>query len=323
MANCTLGLMVAARAAFGPPAGERRLVLTPSFTFPATACAVRWAGFTPLFAEVEAASWHLDPVALETALDAFGERVAGVMACSTFGAAPPPETRDGWRSACRAHGTPLVVDSAAGFGAVDRDGRRLGSLGDTEVFSFHATKPFAIGEGGAVFTADPELAARLRRLINFGIGDEPSVAETIGLNAKLSELHAATGLAALDRYDGVLARRRTAAAGMLSELQSLGAVGQAGAAGSTWQFLGVQLESGHARDAALRSARESNVQARTYFCPPLHRQPAFSREPAADRLAVTDRIAERALSLPLADDAETLARVTQVVARGAERVGAC
>ena len=68
---------------------------------------------------------------------------------------PPPSCARRWRSACTDASVPLLIDSAAGFGAIDETGRPLGSQGDTEVFSFHATKPFAIGEGGAVVDSDP------------------------------------------------------------------------------------------------------------------------------------------------------------------------
>src|SRR4051812_8817186 len=138
VANCTTGLMVAMRAAFGEPGPGRSKVALPSFTFTATACAVVWAGFEPVFVDVLPDSWQLDPAALERAIDS---DVAGVLACSTFGSAPPEGVRQGWRGACDAHGVPLVIDSAAGFGTTDELGGRIGGLGDTEVFSFHATKP--------------------------------------------------------------------------------------------------------------------------------------------------------------------------------------
>jgi dTDP-4-amino-4,6-dideoxygalactose transaminase len=322
VANCTLGLMVAMRAAFG--VGDRtRLVVTPSFTFPATACAVEWAGFRPLFADVDAESWHLAPEAVERALSRYGDRIAGVLACSTFGTAPSRATRRAWREVCRKQGVPLVVDSAAGFGAVDDAGDRLGTSGDTEVFSFHATKPFAIGEGGVVATGDEELAQRVQRLVNFGIGDEPSVSESVGLNAKLSEVHAATALAALDLYDGVLECRRRAAESAIDALEVLGVSRQAGSEGSTWQFVPARMPTSAARDGALAAAPELGVQARAYFSPALHHQPAFADRPVEGPLEATDRVAARALSLPLVRGKDERRRLVEVVSRGLERVGAC
>lgn len=312
VANCTIGLMLALRAAIGQPSRSRTLVVTPSFTFPAAACAIVWAGYEPLFVDIDAESWQLDPAHLGEALARHDGAVAGVLASSTFGTPAAPATRERWRRLCADHGVPLVVDSAAAFGATDSGGRLVGTLGDTEVFSFHATKPFAIGEGGMVATPDRELADKIGQLLNFGFGGEPSVSLDAGLNGKLSELHAATGLAALDGYDVVLERRRAAAA---KQLASLGArVGvQAGSSGSTWQCVPVLVDSLAARDRALEAAGRGAIHARTYFSPPLHVQPAFAAYESIEPLEQTLRIAERSLSLPLVFDEVERERVAQLV----------
>jgi dTDP-4-amino-4,6-dideoxygalactose transaminase len=317
--NCTIGLMLALRAAIGRPAGERALVVTPSFTFPAAACAIVWAGFEPLFVDVDAAAWQLDPERLADALTRHQGRVAGVMASSTFGTPAAPATRAAWRRLCSEHEVALVVDSAAGFGATDADERPLGALGDTEVFSFHATKPFAIGEGGLVATPDEALAGEIARLQNFGFGREPSVSHDIGLNGKLSELHAAAGLAALDRYQAVLERRRAAARELLAAVGP-GVEHQAGCEGSTWQFMPVLVDCAPARTRALQAAERAAIQARSYFSPPLHQQPAFAHYRSTEPLEQTERIAERSLSLPLVFDEGERERVAQIVA---STVNAC
>jgi dTDP-4-amino-4,6-dideoxygalactose transaminase len=239
---------VALRELCGLPRAGRTLIAVPSFTFTATACAIRWAGFEPLFVDVEADSWQLDPDALTDALHRHRGAVAGVLGCSAFGSAPPPQIRAGWRRACAEHGAPLLIDSAAGFGAVDAYGVPLGGQGDTEVFSLHATKPFAIGEGGAVLTADPELAARIERTINFGIDSASRTSVVAGLNAKLPELLAAAGLAMLERFDDVLASRRDTARRLQSALASVPVTYQAGSEGSTWQAFQLLLP-----DAAFRA----------------------------------------------------------------------
>jgi dTDP-4-amino-4,6-dideoxygalactose transaminase len=86
--NATVGLMVAVRAACGMPSGDRRIILTPSYTFTATACAIEWAGFEPAFVDIEPRGWHLDATALEAAFERFQGKIAGVLACATFGTAP-------------------------------------------------------------------------------------------------------------------------------------------------------------------------------------------------------------------------------------------
>ena len=132
------------------------------------------------------------------------------MATSTFGTAPPAGTREAWRATCDAAGVPLVVDSAAAFGARDEHRLLVGSDGATHVFSFHVTKPFAVGEGGLLVTGDADVARRAESLVNFGIDGPERTSAVAGINAKMSELHAAGALAMLDRFEPVLARRRAA-----------------------------------------------------------------------------------------------------------------
>jgi dTDP-4-amino-4,6-dideoxygalactose transaminase len=301
VSNCTLGLIVALRELCGVPSARRRLIATPAFTFTATACAIRWAGFEPLFVDIDPDAWQLDPGALHQALVRHRGAVAGVLACSTFGTAPPAGSRAGWRSACDEHGLPLLIDSAAGFGAVDAYGQPLGGQGDTEVFSFHATKPLAIGEGGAILTADPEVAARIARTINFGIDPNSRTSVVTGLNAKLPELLAAAGLAMLDRYDDVLARRRATARGLQSAVAHLPLTYQEGSEGSTWQVFQTLVPDGAARARLVATAAELEIEVRTCFDPPLHRHVAFAGAPVAAPLEVTERLAARALSLPMAN----------------------
>jgi dTDP-4-amino-4,6-dideoxygalactose transaminase len=313
--NCTLGLMAALRAACGEPEGVRRQVLTPSFTFTATACAIHWAGFEPVFVDVDEEAWCLDPSALEAALADRGGRVAGVLACATFGTAPPLATRNAWRAACARHGVPLLLDSAPGFGAEYDDGVPLGGRGDTEIFSFHATKPFSIGEGGVVVTGDAELAASIGRTINFGLEPDTRVSATPGFNAKMSEIHAATALAMLDRFPAVLSARRALAERLARMLGTTGARCQRGAHRSPWQFFQVLLPAGADRGVALAEADRLGVAVRTLHDPPLHRQPAFAECAAAGSLATTEALAARSLSLPLANAMpdEHLERIAAVV----------
>lgn len=325
-ANCTLALMLGLRALAGRPQAERSEVVLPSFTFPATVDAVLWCGFTPVFADVDAHSWHLSPDGLAEALAARRGQVAAVLACSTFGCPPPPAVSEAWSRLTSDAGVPLLVDSAAGFGAVDERGVPLGSQGDAEVFSFHATKPLPIGEGGALATRSAELAESVRRLANFGFGPDRVVEAEPGLNAKLDEWHAAAALAGLDSLDDVLAARRTRAAHIRGALEAHGYEFQQGSELGTWQFVPVLAPSASVRDAVLVRAREAEVEVRSYFDPPLHQMTAFAGYPHAGSLAVTESLAKRMLSLPMANDlsADALDRITACVlgSPAVSRVGA-
>jgi dTDP-4-amino-4,6-dideoxygalactose transaminase len=277
----------------------RDKVLLPSFTFAAVANAVVWAGLRPVFVDVHPKTWHLDATALAAALEELGDRVALVLAASTFGFPPPPEQRRAWESLCRDAGVPLLVDSAAGFGAVARDGVPLGGQGDAEIFSFHATKPFAIGEGGLLVTGDADVASRVRRLSNFGFVDQ-LVGPEVGLNAKLAEWPAATALAVLDRFEEVLATRRGSARAMVIRLAEVGYGVQSDVGDGAWQFVPAVAPSDEIRDRALALAVERNVELRTYYTP-LHTMPAFATAARGD-LTVTERLGRRMLSLPMAND---------------------
>lgn len=262
VASGTLGLMAALSATLGDRfAGE---ALMPSFTFVATPQAAIWSGLRPHLHDVDHEHWHLAPEQLESSLANGGDaRVA--IAVSAFGTPPPAAVRERWERACRTAGVPLIVDSAAAFGAIGEDGTPIGRQGDVEVVSFHATKPFAIGEGGAVFTRDRALHERIEREVNFGFRHDHSVASTRGLNAKMSELHAATALAVLDGFDEVLERRRATAADLRLQSGSP-ASWQRGCERSTWQFVPVLLSSEEERDrAAARCGNE--IETRVYYQP--------------------------------------------------------
>ncbi len=300
VASATAGLMIALRALTGPAPGAHR-VLMPSFTFAAPVNAVLWAGLEPVFVDVEADAFHLDPDALEAALRAHAGQVALVLAASTFGTPPSLAQRRRWEQAALGAGVPLLVDSAAGFGAVDEAGSPLGHQGNAEVFSFHATKPFAIGEGGVVSTEDRALAEELGRLANFGF-EGGVVTGAVGINAKLAEWPAATALAVLDGFEAVLAARRARARGILAALAAHGYRGQAGTEGAAFQFVSVLAPTPAIRRAALERAERVGIELRSYFSVPLHRMPAFGSVPVHGELRCTEDLAKRVVSLPMAND---------------------
>jgi dTDP-4-amino-4,6-dideoxygalactose transaminase len=301
LASGTAALMVGLRATLPPPGPGARAVALPSYTFTAGACAVAWAGYEPLFVDVLPDSWQMCPDALEDAIVRSASPVAGVLGSATFGVAPPVDVRAAWRDVSDRAGVPLVLDSAAGFGSRDDEGRLLGGCGDTEVFSFHATKPFAIGEGGLLATPDPEVAARAGRLANFGLELPGRTSVEVGLNAKLSELACATGLAMLDRFDDVLARRRHSAERLREAIADAPVALQGGAERSSAQLMPIRTQTPLSRRAVVEAARRSGVEVRTYHDPPLHRHPAFAACARGD-LDETERLCERSLSLPMAND---------------------
>lgn len=298
-ASATLGLMLALRSLRETaPGGGEAIALMPSFTFAATAQAAAWTGLQPAFVDISPSHWHLDPEALERALEEHKGSVAAIVAVSAFGTPPPPTVRERWRQLAADHEVPLAIDSAAGFGGFAEDGRPVGGQGDVEVVSFHATKPLAAGEGGAVFAADAELAERIRSRSNFSLDHSRQATDDFGINAKLSEQGAATALAALDTLDESVLSRRARAERLLDALRD-DLAPQEGCAYGTWQFVPVRARDPEHRDRILAAA-EGRVELRTYYAP-LHRMPAFRDSPAGT-LAATEELSASIVSLPMAVD---------------------
>lgn len=303
--NATSGLMVAADAVFGKrsrsmSAGSSRgVVMVPSFTFAATVTALLSMGFQPCLVDIDFDTMQVDPQSLAEGLDRWSSQVCGVMLTSTFGIAAPRQVTDALESLCAAVGVPVVVDSAAGFGSVDESGRALGSSGRTEVFSFHATKPFAIGEGGCVVTNDAEVASEMRRLINFGFGSDRVVRGTPGINGKLPEILCAFGLAVLDEFDTVLDQRRKRAVAMSALLED-GIRLPPGLCNSAVQFVPALVDPSK-RDALVSACDARGVQLRTYFDPPIHQMPAFTSLERVS-LRASEAASRATVSLPMSND---------------------
>lgn len=174
-----------AMTALGLP--RQTKVLVPAFTFPATAHAATLLGLEPVFSDIDPDSWSLTPAIAHAALEHV--QVGLVVPVAAFG---QPVDVDAWDAFTRATGVPVLVDAAAAFGS-----QRVGST-TTVCCSLHATKPFGIGEGGVVLSHNEALIDEVRALSNFGLRHGQVTAP--GTNAKLSEYHAAVGLAQLARW---------------------------------------------------------------------------------------------------------------------------
>jgi dTDP-4-amino-4,6-dideoxygalactose transaminase len=291
VASCTAGLMLVYQALSRPGTAA----VMPSFTFSATAHAARWAGAVPRFADCDVSTCQLDVTDAKGRLDG----ASLLVGTHVFGApCTPEEVEELGRSA----GVPVVFDAAHGFGAT-RGGRPLGTFGDAEVFSLSPTKPMTSGEGGIVATRDAALAERVRLGVDYG---NPGDYDTrfAGLNARMSELHAAVGLESLVDLDEHLAVRRALADRYRVALAGIpGVTPQAvdpGDASTYKDFTVIVDESafGLDRDTVARALKAEGVDTRPYFHPAVHRQEAYADLAPAD-LPRTDWLADRVISLPL------------------------
>jgi dTDP-4-amino-4,6-dideoxygalactose transaminase len=301
VANGTLGVMVALRTLTENRPPNAREVAVPSFTYVATVSAILWAGLQPVFVDVDADHWHAAPASLQRIIEQRGRSLACLLPCATFGTAPPVETQRAWADLAGQSGLPLLVDSAAGLGSINEAGSPLGGHGDAEVFSMHATKTFAVGEGGLITTRRSDFANRVRQMLRFGLDESRTLVGPPGLNGKMSELHAATGLAVLDRFDEIIRRRRSSAARIVEALSPGGFTFQVNSANSSWQFVPALAPDAAVQTRLLASAQASGVELRDYYRP-LHLMPPLRGYETVGHLEVTTELAERIVSLPMAND---------------------
>ncbi|WP_249679450.1 DegT/DnrJ/EryC1/StrS family aminotransferase [Pseudomonas abieticivorans] len=192
--NGTLALQVAYRAL-----GLSGSAVTTPFSFVATSSTLQWEGIRPIFADIDPATWDIDPAQIESRI---GSDTSAIVATHVFGNPCAVERID---EIAKRRGLKVVYDGAHAFG-VRHAGQSVFNWGDASTLSFHATKLFHTIEGGAIITNDDDLAREIRLLCNFGITGVDRI-EGLGTNAKMNEFSAAMGLCVLDEIDTILEQR--------------------------------------------------------------------------------------------------------------------
>ncbi len=193
--NGTIALQLAIRAL--DLTGE---IITTPFTWVATASAIKWENCTPVFVDIEKDTFNIDPEKIEAAITS---KTSAIMPVHVFS---NPVNIDRIEQIAKKHKLKIIYDAAHAFG-VSYDGKPVMEYGDISCTSFHATKIFNSGEGGACFSPDSEVTRRLKRLRFFGHNDQKEIVED-GLNGKMTEVHAAVGLANLPYQDAVAEKRK-------------------------------------------------------------------------------------------------------------------
>ena len=307
VSGCTAGLMLTLRAL-----GATGRVVMPSFTFAASAHAVHWVGGTPDWAEVDPVRLTLDPADAATLVDG----ASAMTATHVYGA--PCQVDELQRLADDA-GIPLVYDSAHALGS-SHNGVPCGGFGTAEVFSMSPTKVAVAGEGGLVATNDAGLAAEVRIGRDYG---NPGTydCEFPGLNARMSELHAAVALASLDGLDERIAYRNELVATFKTATASVpGLSFQHVPDGdvSTYKDLTLVIDAepfGLTAEELGRALKAEGIDSRRYYFPPIHQQKAYAHLPRSRELPVTDAVATSVLTPPLYSHMtpEQVRRVADVV----------
>ncbi len=307
--NATLGLMIAIRQAAGMNPRPGTLALMPALTFAATAQAAAWAGLTPLICDIDPATWEADAAQEEALIAAHAGRIGVVVPYATFGTAID---LDPYRWLAQRYGVGVVIDAAASLGTIDDRGIGFGADAPfAVVHSMHATKTFAVAEGGVIHSGDPALVAQLRAMTNFGF-ERGRSATLPGINAKLPEIVAIMARAKLAEIDTIATHRaalddryRSALAGF--DLQQV-----AGRRRAT-QFMPVLLPAAqaHRRDAIAAALEQAGIGCGRYFSPHLGEQPWFRETALVEPTPIADAVSARMISLPITD-AMTVADVDRV-----------
>ena len=293
VSSCTSGLMLVLRAA--ELSGD---VVVPSFTFAATAHAVAWNGMRPVFADIDRRTLTLSSDAVE---EAIGMHTSAILATHIYGT---PCDVEGLQRAATENGVRLFFDAAHAFGSIHA-GTRVGGFGDAEVFSLSPTKVVVAAEGGVITTNDDLLAERCRIGRDYGNPGDYDC-RFVGLNARMSELHAATALVSLSDLDQRLEERNRLAAAYTAALADISGitipevpVGDR----STYKDYTVLVDpTGFGLDATAVAVGlgADGIETRRYYAPPVHAMRAYRHAGAATlTLPATEWASARALTLPL------------------------
>lgn len=288
--------------ALGIGAGDE--VIVPSHTATPTVAAVSMAGATPVMVDVEDRYYTIDPARVRAAI---GTRTRAVIAVHLYGQAAAIEDL---QSVCAEHGVHLIEDCAQAFGA-ERQGRKLGTIGDVGCFSFFPTKNLgAIGDGGAVVTGHGDIADRLRSIRQYG-WDAQRIAREPGWNSRLDEIQASILRVKLRHIDRDNARRAALARRYDERLAKLplGLPPTRDGNRHVYHLYVVQVQQ---RAELYRYLQDQGIQAGIHYPVACHRMPAFSESGRYGDMASTDALTDRIISLPLYPELD-LASQDQVI----------
>jgi dTDP-4-amino-4,6-dideoxygalactose transaminase len=287
--NATIALEIAIRAL-----GLTGEVIVPSFTFIATAHALRWLEITPVFCDIDPRSHTIDPETIDSLIT---PETTGILAVNLWGRHCDIASLE---DIARRRGLKLLFDSAHALGC-SYNGRMIGNFGDAEVFSFHATKFVNSLEGGAIVTNNDEIAEAARLMRNFGFIAYDQVA-SLGTNGKMSEVSAAMGLTNLESIDDFITLNRRhykQYAEELAGVKGVTLVANDEREKCNYQYVVLEVDVEQtivSRDELMRLLYSENVLARRYFYPGCHRMKPYSSQPL--QLPHTEKVSERVLSLP-------------------------
>lgn len=291
----TTALHLGVRALGWGPGDE---VLTSPFSFVASANCLLYEGARPVFCDIDPGTLNLDPAAAAAAV---GERTVGILPVHIFGY---PAAMAELEALAAERGLGLLEDACEALGAVDSEGRKVGSRGNLATFAFYANKQLTTGEGGMIVPTDAAVAAHLRsernqgRAVDMGWLDHGG----LGFNYRLSDLAAALGVAQVEKLDAILERRAGVAALYeqgLAAIEGLRAPAPGrGAETRSWFVYPVRLPQGADRDATIDRLAGEGIASKAYL-PCIHLFPHLRELGYGEgQFPVAEAASARSLALP-------------------------
>jgi perosamine synthetase len=284
-------------------------VITSPLSFVASSNCLLYEGAIPVFCDIDPVTLNLDP---ELAAAAVGERTAGLLPVHIFGY---PADLPAFERIASEGGLGIVEDACQALGAIDRQGRKVGMTGNLATFAFYANKQMTTGEGGMLVTPDRDVAEAAHSECNQGRAPDMSQLDhdRIGFNYRLSDLHAAIGIAQLERVGEMLNARENVAALYRERLTQLGAepAGEhdehdivlpcenTGDERRSWFVFVIQLPEGTDRGAVIESLAAHGIASKAYL-PCIHLMPPYRERFGFKQgdFPIAERVAERSLALP-------------------------
>ena len=309
-ANGTLALVTALQSL--RITGE---VITTPFSFVATAHSLLWNGIKPVFVDIDAHSFNLDPEKIEAAIT---PHTTAILPVHVYG---NPCNVEKIQKIADTYGLKVIYDAAHAFG-VNYKGESLLKHGDLSILSFHATKVFNTFEGGAIICPDAKTKKRIDDLKNFGFADEVTVVGP-GINGKMNEVQAAFGLLQLKHIDKAISRRREIDAQYREQLSSIDGITCPPLSADTthnysYFIILVEKEYPLLRDELNEELRRHGIYARRYFYPLISEFPMYRGLPSAaqSNLPSAKKAADYVLCLPIHPylTIESITRIVSIIA---------
>ncbi len=273
--------------AHGIGAGDE--VITTAFTFIASATSILFTGAKPVFVDIDPDTFTLNPALIERAIT---PRTKAIMPVHLYGQLCEMETI---RQIADKHGLVVIEDAAQAVGAT-RHGKKAGSFG-TGCFSLYATKNIMSAEGGMVTTDDDTIAEKMRMLRNHGM-KRRYYHDMLGYNFRMTDLHAAIGLAQVNRLEDFTAKRRANAEYLSAHIKNVITPQVMPGNNHVWHQYTIRVD-GNRRDTAVKQLNDAGIGTGIFYPVPVHRQTFVRRIVGDVSLPVTEKLAKEVISLPV------------------------